>query len=313
MAFYAALTSKADMHLLVPYIQLRPPDPALDEFTYGDVGARARKLKSDLYQGDYVFFHTSRYGEKYITVYYVVDRVLDTVVACRDRAIVAKYGNPHIAECLEGKRPFQGVDDAILFGDPITSRVLDRPLLFDRKLADKLSLNIKFPPNRPENQVIGNATRAWRRLTDKDVNALLKAVESGKKRVRPNVLRSAEEVAETLEKDVEDHIARNPGLIGKGLKLSQRQLPIESGRIDLLFENRKGNLVVVEVKLGRIGHDALRQIQTYVHELRTKEHWKKVSGVIVCAGVLPAFESDLRKQKDFRILVHGWEMKMQQW
>ena len=49
-------------------------------------------------------------------------------------------------------------------------------------------------------------------------------------------------------KDVEDYIANNPGLIGKGLKLSERQLLIERGRIDLLFEDSRGNLIVVGCK-----------------------------------------------------------------
>jgi len=301
------------MHLLIPYIQLRPPDPALNEFTYGDVDSRARKLKSDLNKGDYVFFHTSLRGRKYITAYYMVDRVLDTVEVCHNKALRAKYKNPHILECLAGKRLSQGIEDAILFGDPITSQVLDKPLLFDKKLANKLSLNIKFPSNRSDTQIIGSAARAWRQLTHKDVNTLLKAIETEKNRTHLKLLRSTEEVAETIEKDVEEYLSNNPDLIEKGLKLSERQLPIESGRIDLLFEDMKGNLTVVEVKLDRIGRDAFRQIQSYIHELRTKEDRKKVNGVLVCAGVMPAYDDDLRKQKEIRILIYGWEMKVQQW
>src|SRR3990172_6127993 len=138
------------MHMLIPYVRLSHPDPAFDEFTYGDGGQRARKLKSHLNKGDCVFFHTSKRGRKFVTAYYVVDRVLDTVDACRDRAIRAKYKNPHIVECLARERPIHGDDDAIVFGDPITSRVLERPVLFDRQLAEKLSFNIKFPANKSE-------------------------------------------------------------------------------------------------------------------------------------------------------------------
>jgi hypothetical protein len=300
------------MNLLIPYIQLRPPDPVLNEFTYGDVGARAHKLKSGLSKGDYVFFHTSKGGKKYITAYYVVDRVLDTVIASQDKAIKAKYQSPHILECLEGKRPLPNTEDAILFGDPIKSRVLDRPLSFDKTLADKLSLKIKFPPNQSITQVIGSATRAWRQLTDRDVNALLKAIKLEEKHTRLRLLKS-DEVAETIEKDVEDYIARNPSLIGKGLRLSERQLAIGSGRIDLLLEGKKGNLVVVEVKLSKIGRNALQQIQSYIHEMKVKEPGKKISGVIVCAEVMQAYENEIRKQKDARILIYGWEMKIRPW
>jgi len=301
------------MHLLIPYVKLlHHKDPDFDEFTYGDVGQRARKLKSDLIKGDYVFFHTSKGGKKYITAYYVVDRVLDTLEACRERAIREKYKNPHIRECLAGERPSPNDDDAILFGDPITSRALDRPLLFDRCLAEKLSLNIAFPSSRSETQVIGSATRSWRRLSDKDVDILFNAISTEQNRVRPAMLRSAEEVAETIEKDIEDYIARNPRLIGKGLTLAERQLPIAVGRLDLLFKDRKGNLVVVEVKSNRIGRQGLHQIQNYIHDLR-KQTKKKVTGIIVCSGVMPAYEDDLRKQKKVPILAYGWNMRVQPW
>jgi hypothetical protein len=137
----------------------------LEEFTYGDVDARARKLKRDLKRGDYVFLHTTIRGRRYITAYYVVDRVCDTSEAALNKAIVAKYQNPHIKEYLEGLRRNQ--DDAIIFGDPILSRKLPRPLLFDRALAEKLSLNIPFRKDLTENQCISSATRQWRKLTPK--------------------------------------------------------------------------------------------------------------------------------------------------
>ncbi|MDQ6630439.1 MAG: hypothetical protein M3Y82_01620 [Verrucomicrobiota bacterium] len=54
------------MHLLIPYIQLpHHPDPVFKEFTYGDVGQRARQLKK-MAPGTYIFFHTSTHGKKYI-------------------------------------------------------------------------------------------------------------------------------------------------------------------------------------------------------------------------------------------------------
>ncbi len=302
------------MHLLIPYVPIRHHlDPTLAEFTYGDSDSRARKLKSGLHKGDYVFFHTTLGGRKCITAYYVVDRVLDTTVASSDRAIADKYRNPHLVECIEGKRPVAGRDDVVLFGDPITSRVLNRPLAFDRALASQLSLDIKFPLGRRENQTISSATRAWRTLADKDVELIRAAINSCEADVHPDVPRSTEEVAETLEKDVEDYLAINPHLIGPGLKLVARQLPVESGRIDLLFETSQGDLVVVEVKLGRVGREAMRQVQDYMHDLRRTEHPKKVAGVLVCAGVMPAFEEELRRQTKVRILVYGWKMEVQSW
>jgi RecB family endonuclease NucS len=119
-------------------------------------------------------------------------------------------------------------------------------------------------------------------------------------------------VAETLEKDIEHYIAHHPTFIGKGLKLSRRQKFIGDGRLDVLFEDKNGDWVVVEVKLGRIGREALQQIKAYIQSLREETN-KNISGVIVCAGVMPAYEDELRKQKDVRILAYGWDLRIQQW
>jgi len=117
------------MNLLIPYVPLfNHPDPLFLEFTYGDGGQRAKKLKK-LIKGDYVFFHTSIRGKKYITAYYIVDRILDTDKATKDKRIMDKYKNPHLSEFLSGQQD-EG-ENCILFGDPITSKILKRPLLFN--------------------------------------------------------------------------------------------------------------------------------------------------------------------------------------
>ena len=302
------------MHLLIPYVYLRKhADPMFTEFTYGDHGVRARRMKSDLHKGDYVFFHTSQKGKKYITAYYIVDRVLDTKDACKDKLIYLRYKNPHIIEGCVNKRSVSGDDDAIVFGDPITSHIFERPLLFDRRLAEKLSLGINFKTKRTETQAIGSATRQWRKLKKKDIKILLKEIERAQNKDVQKTLRSTEEVAESLEKDIEDFIARNTNLIGKDLTLAERQFPMDSGRIDLLFEHVNGSLVVVEVKMNKIGRNAVQQINRYIKELKAREPRKKINGVLVCAGVMPAYEDELRKQKDVRILLYGWDVTIQPW
>lgn len=302
------------MHLLIPYIyQRNHADPAFNEFTYGDSNERARNLKTSLTKGDYIFFHTSKGRKKYITAYYVVDRVLDTIVAAQSKAICTKYKNPHLIECLKGKRTIGDSDDVIVFGDPITSNILTRPMLFDKKLAGKLSLGVKFAAHRSETQAIGSATRAWRKLTEQDKDLLLGVIASENKKPKLQTFKSIEEVADTIEKDIEDHIANNPSLIGNGLKLSQRQQSLSSGRLDLLLEDDEGNLIVIEVKLNKVGRSALRQIRGYVHELKQSETSKNVRGVLVCSGVMPAYESDLRKQTDIQIMVYGWDLGVRSW
>jgi hypothetical protein len=300
------------MNLLIPYVYLYDhPDPLFEEFTYGDVGARARRLKDDLKSGDYILFHTSIDGKKYITAYYVVDRVLDTAKAIKDRNIVAKYKNPHILEFLSGERTDE--DDVVVFGDPITSRILERPLLFDKTLAKKLSLSIKFPKGRTETQAIGSATRQWRKLTDKDVEILLKAIKLYEKEARGiETILSTDEVTEVIEKDIEGFIEKNPNLIGKSLKLKKRQLDTPVGRIDLLFEDKKGGLIVIELKLNKIGRKTINQLRGYMNWIKT-ETKKEVTGVIVCKGVMPAFEEDFKKLKNIKILCYGWQLKVYPW
>jgi len=303
------------MNMLIPYVHLYDHnDPLFEEFTYGDDGARARKLRNDLKKWDYVFFHRSTGGKKYITAYYVVDRVLDTAEAIKDRNIVAKYRNPHILEFLSGERTGEENDNVVVFGDPITSKIIDRrPLLFDKALAGKLSLNIGFPEGRTEAQAIGSATRAWRKLTDKDVEILLEAIKRFEEEgTVAEAIWSTDEVPEILEKDIERFIEKNASLIGEALELKKRQLDTPVGRIDLLFEDEEGNPTIIELKLDKIGHAAVNQLRKYMNWAK-KETKKEVTGVIVCKGVMPAFEEDLKKLKDIQIFCYGWQLKVCLW
>jgi hypothetical protein len=303
------------MNLLIPYVYLyNHPDPLFEEFTYGESGSRSKKLKKDLKNGDYVFFHTSIGGKKYITAYYVVDRVLDTSEAAKNKNIVAKYKNPHILEFLSGERTVED-GDAILFGDPITSRIFNRPLLFNKNLAEKLSLNIKFPhaDGRTETQVIGSATRAIRELKDRDVDIILDAIKSSEEvGLGTETILSSEEVTEIIEKDIEKYIEKNPTLIDTNLKLKGRQIYTSVGRIDMLFEDNKGNPIVVELKLNKIGRDAINQLRRYIDWIK-KESKKEVRGVIVCNGVMPAFVEEFKKLKKIKIFCYGWQLKVHLW
>jgi hypothetical protein len=301
------------MNLLIPYRYFYDhSDPLLNEFTYGDIGTRARKLKNDLKKCDYVFFHTGINGKKYITAYYVVDRVVDTINVIKDRNITAKYKNPHISDVMSGKA-ISTDDDVLLFGDPIESRVLEKPLLFDIDLAKRLSLGITFPKDRTETQAIGSATRAWRKLKESDVNMLLAAIDSSEKDAKSiQTVLSTDEVTEVIEKDIEGFIEKNPTLIGKSLVLKGRQLDTPVGRLDLLFEDKSGNPIVVELKLNKIGREAINQIRRYMKWIE-KETKKDTAGIIVCTGVMPAFEEDFKKLNKIKIFCYGWKLTVQPW
>ena len=227
-------------NLLIPYVPLyNHYDPVLDEFTYGDVGSRARKLKRVLTKGDYLFLHTTLKGSKYITAYYVVDKVLDTSAASLNKAIVTKYKNVHLKEYLDGER--RDEEDAIVFGDPILSYKLKRPLIFNKKLAEKLSLNIEFRQGFSENQCIGSATRSWRELSEKDIDLLISEIRQNEEEgFDQTTILSTDEVMEILEADLENFLEKNSKLIGDDLKLIGRQVQLPVGRVDLLFETDSG-------------------------------------------------------------------------
>ncbi|MCX7425868.1 MAG: endonuclease NucS [Planctomycetia bacterium] len=306
------------MNLLIPYIRLPDHnDPLFQEFTYGDRDQRARRLR-DLKAGDHIFFHTTIGGKKCITACYTVARVMDTRDVVKDPNLVSKYKNPHIARWIESNQsPAQ--DDTMVFGDPITSRILVKPLPFDKKLASGLSLNIPFPEGRSENQAVGSATRSWRKLTAKDVEVLQEAIRrleelaDNDETLSADTVLTTEEVSQVIEKHIEGLIAKDPMLLAHPVKCVRRQVETDEGRIDLLLETTSGEIIVVEVKLHRIGRKAIRQLRNYMKWVKKGPRGKKVSGVIICEGVLPASVDDVMKLKDIDIFCYGWQLKLRRW
>lgn len=306
------------MNLLIPYVKLPDHiDPLFQEFTYGNGERAGRKLRK-LKPGDHIFFHTTIQGKKCITAYYTVARVMDTEDVVKDFDLVSKFKNVHIAQRLKYKKlPWN--DDVMVFGDPVSSRVLNRPLLFDKKLASKLSLNIPFPKGRLDSLAIGSATRSWRELTSKDVQILRKAINLCEDSAEDDLslslqgILTTEEVSQVVEKHIEGLISKHPQLIGQAVKSVKSQVETDEGRIDLLLETRSGHIIIVEVKLHRIGRDAVKQLRGYMKWARKGKAKKNVSGVIVCEGVLPAFTEDLAKLKDIKIMSYGWQLKLRKW
>jgi hypothetical protein len=238
---------------------------------------------------------------------------MESARAAADPAIRAKYSNPHLkARPIKNASP-RLADDAVLFGDPIRSRILPRALPFDRALAKKLSLNISFHPGKTDTQTIASATRAWRELTKRDVKTLFREINRWEAQFpRATLARSTEEVAEVLERDIEAYLALAPATLGKDLTLWDRQFPLADGRADLIFQDRHEGFLIVEVKLGQIGRDAVIQIRQYVKEFKRRTR-NNVRGVLVCAGVLPAYQDEISKQKDLTVLTYGWRMHVQPW
>lgn len=262
------------MNLLIPYRYLPAHnDPLLEEFTYGDINRRGGKLRNCIGKGDYIFFHTGIGGRKYITAYYVVDFIMDTKDVVNDKNLVSRYRNPHIPRYLSG---YKFENNVMVFGDPDKSKVLNKPLLFDKVLSEKLSLNIKFRDDRTENQSIVSATRSWRGLSNEKVQILLDEIKLVKDEVdldnvmptvkvdiksdqpneiffeRPQWLMSLIDNIEMLKRDLEHKERAHESLVESFYELlgfaKYQDIKHRQGRIDISIEHKGKVLIVNEVK-----------------------------------------------------------------
>jgi hypothetical protein len=293
---------------LIPYVdprQLGEEDPMFKEFTYGEAKRRGKILREKVKKGDFLFFHTSRKGKRVITAYYVVEKVMATEDAKRDKLIKYKYENPH----LYHEKLYK--NDTIVFGNPIYSRVLKRPLILTTKILNKLSKPPKLNPNQKEQlAAITSALRNWKELTDKDVNFLFSEIEKNEEQsVLKDTFLSTSEVEQLDEADIEKFVATKPSILGSDIKFYKKQYNLKSGkRVDLLLEDKRG-LIVVEIKKGRIGKEAYKQVKTYLEEIR-KEFKRSARGIIICEDILPAFEEFFIKKiekGEIEVYLYGWK------
>jgi hypothetical protein len=90
------------------------------------------------------------------------------------------------------------------------------------------------------------------------------------------------------EKDMENAIANDPErfLRRKGLKLIKQQHRIGNHQFDVLFENKHGEILIVEVQKGTLDRNHMFKIIEYSIRYRNKNPLKKVN-VIIVANVIP--------------------------
>lgn len=285
---------------LIPYKRLKGhEDPLLREYTYGHDKNRGKMLYERVKEGDYLFFHTHRKGKDVLTAYYVVEQVLPTEEAQKDDLITRKFKNPHLSH-----EPFKW--DTLVFGNPIYSKVLEHPVDIDKETLAGLSSNPK------------SIVRPWVKLNNDDIRLLLQLIETREKQgFLKETFLSSSEVEQLQELDIESFIHNNATKLGE-YKAFKRQYELKSGnRIDLILKGSHG-LLIVEVKKGAIGPEALNQLKGYIQELKDDRELKGevklgVKGVIVCADILPYFEDYYRKQIENRrveVYTYGWRFNL---
>lgn len=72
------------------------------------------------------------------------------------------------------------------------------------------------------------------------------------------------------EAEMQAALARHPEIIEAGLKVLDRELLVGVGGLDLYARDAAGRFVVVELKRGRAGHEAVHQLSRYVQAVKTQ-------------------------------------------
>ncbi|MHC1745522.1 MAG: helix-turn-helix transcriptional regulator [Negativicutes bacterium] len=138
-------------------------DPNFTKLVYGDSGSRGQRLNKIIKTGSYIFFHTKIGNGDYITGYFNVAKILER--------------GEHDTE-IQSIGCDAEIDEIVIIGDRNNSKILNTPLLLDKKLILQLgSLKVpeeRFDTERSELSIVSSATREHRELSGSDVQLLLK-------------------------------------------------------------------------------------------------------------------------------------------
>ncbi|RLB37166.1 MAG: hypothetical protein DRH12_14720 [Deltaproteobacteria bacterium] len=85
----------------------------------------------------------------------------------------------------------------------------------------------------------------------------------------------------TLEEELERQLVNNIEIIEPGLILKGRQKKLDGGIVDILAEDSKSNIVVIELKAGNADTKAVAQVLNYMGILLKKYPRDKLRAIIV--------------------------------
>ncbi len=302
-------------HYLIPYVPLKGhKDPDLKELVYGDSDQRGRSLYNNISKGSYLFLHTKIGSCKYITCCIVVESVLSGEEARADNTINADAQ----------------FDDWCFVGDKDKSLRLWKPVPFNRKLAEKLSLDIDFSDldsgYRTELQIIGSATRSQRILTKEDVDMLMSEInryhENAKidnpKEVQYHLyfhdthqeIIPLDEIHKVKETEIQRLLRKNPSVIDEGIKILEFEKPLPDGdRLDLLLEASDKSIIVAEIKgKDKLTDEVPTQLASYGRDIENEYPNRKVRLMIICDGKLSPKLRKACRSLSIEVVVYGVKM-----
>ena len=99
------------------------------------------------------------------------------------------------------------------------------------------------------------------------------------------------------EKEIRDILATNPEILGEKLTTIDVEKKVEPGFIDLYLKDKKGNVVVVEIKRLTARVDAVRQLKKYINSLKSHMRTEKIRGIIVAPSITKKAQELLLKEK----------------
>ena len=104
-----------------------------------------------------------------------------------------------------------------------------------------------------------------------------------------------------VERNLQRAIAKDLGKIEDGLELLGEEVPVETGRMDILAESRDETLVVIELKADEANEGALAQVMSYMAAL-TVERDRTVRGYLIAESFSDRVKWAAKRDPDLRLL-----------
>ena len=87
------------------------------------------------------------------------------------------------------------------------------------------------------------------------------------------------------EAEISDYIARHPEVVEQGLQIISRERRVGEGYVDILARDKDNNYVIIEVKRITANEDAVKQLYSYVEELRKANPEAPIRGILVAPSI----------------------------